>query len=295
MVGKCVRIDWPVKDDDLFGEYTAMIFRFNAKNGKHSVFYYTTACSKESTEDVNLYDGSRYWNVDHAPRAPESNCEMLSPPEVKKQLGIDPRYFIGRRVAVEWPIRYQSGTMKNYDAVIVDLMEGSTFRLVYQGDQYLENRDLIKDEQQWRLLDPLTPPVRQNSLISQAQAAISEVKTQPQYLAQPQAQPQPQVMWNPANPSPHAVAGFQQTSGAVVGPPMPMMPLMNGPPMPSAVVNGMPESPPPLSRGPPKAELKAEPKSEPKSEPKAEPKAEPVAEPVAERGPASSRPVSGPH
>lgn len=115
LVGKCVRIDWPAQDSPEEGEYTAMIFSYNSKSGKHKLFYYPTVETPESFEEVDLFDGIRTWHVEPPPA-------MRIPQEaiVGRNKGApDPRNLIGRRVWVEWPDE-TSGKPRSFDAVIVD-------------------------------------------------------------------------------------------------------------------------------------------------------------------------------
>lgn len=148
LVGSCVRIDWPSEDEELLGTYTAMIIRFDQETGAHLLFYFATACAAESTEEVFLYDGSRHWEPDVAPRGKAANPKENV--EIDRDLGVDVREYIGRQIGVEWPVENSASAIEFYDAVIVDRI-GSLYQLVYQADEYIERRDLVRDSQRWRL------------------------------------------------------------------------------------------------------------------------------------------------
>lgn len=210
LVGSCVQIDWPSGDDNSSGMYTAMIIKFDAKKGTHLVFYYQTATSTEATEDVNLYNGSRYWESGVAPRGRGSDMQETIPglTESSKRLGTDVRDLIGRRIGVEWPFR---GRLKFSDAVIVDYRSGTpgpTFQLVYQKDDFIEIRDLVTDEQRWRLY-----PVVEAAFAAPTSVASTGLADKARH--QVQRPEQGRVLWQPAS----SFADFQRPSASAVAAP----------------------------------------------------------------------------
>jgi hypothetical protein len=148
MIGKCIRIDWPVGGANEVGEYTAMVFAYVPATGTHKLFYYATADTGEACEDVDLYDGTRVWTKDWPPGAPErpARSGLAQVP--------DPRNLIGRRVRVYWPNKVPGRKKLAFDAVIVDMVTDSEFRIVYVDDEWVENRDLIASELPWELYPP---------------------------------------------------------------------------------------------------------------------------------------------
>lgn len=140
-----------------------MIFRYNRRSGKHSLFYYATAATEFAVEVVCLHDRSRSWTYEE--KLPELGHAGISPDD-RRALGGEPAALRGRRIAVSWPLQTRTGrrpVFVDYQAVVVDWLSGTEFRLLYSDESdHVEQRDLLNapDKLAWRWL-PLqskTPP-----------------------------------------------------------------------------------------------------------------------------------------
>jgi hypothetical protein len=171
LVGRCIRIDWPVEIENEKGEYTAMVFSYMPRKRRYKLFYYQTLASAENCEEVDLFDGSRFWRFDDPPGAPRTSPSGKQVP--------DPRNLIGRRIGVEWPAK-DGGESYSFDAVIVDKNKpDNEFRIIYVDDEYVENRDLVRSDLRWVLYDREPDPPETSLIWTIGHAGPESAKAPP--------------------------------------------------------------------------------------------------------------------